>query len=176
MVGSIDLVISMRNFFVVPALLATPALAEEPALRPSASLLFKQSALLKAGSCVVYEEGGSGWIATDPVFNLKGRVISAEVRTRHLGKCPQVVGKTIEHYTREEFNRQALAFPCVSENVPERDEQIGMVRLRVISWETPHAVRAANAGRLYRGMFIDKKLEKDMEIELEADLLGVCPE
>ena len=58
----------------------------------------------------------------------------------------------------------------------ERDEQIGLVRLRVSSWETPYAVRAANAGRLYRGMFIDRKLEKDMEIELEADLLGPCDE
>lgn len=176
MAGSIDQAISMRNLVVVLALVATPALAEEPALRPSARLLFKQPELLQAGSCVVYEEGGSGWIATDPVFNLKGRVISAEVQNRHLGKCPQVVGKTIEQYSRDEFNRQALAFPCVSENVPERDEQIGIVRLRISSWETPYAIRAANAGRLYRGTFIDKKLEKDMEIELEADLLGVCPE
>jgi hypothetical protein len=44
----------------------------------------------------------------------------------------------------------------------------------VTDWETPHAVRAANAGRLYRGMFLDRKLEKGMEIELEADLLAVC--
>jgi hypothetical protein len=58
----------------------------------------------------------------------------------------------------------------------ERDEQIGIVRLRVASWETPHAILAANDGRLFRGMFIDRKLEKDMEIELEADLLGVCAE
>lgn len=166
----------MRNFLVVLALLATPVLAEASGLRLSARLLFKQPDLLQAGSCVVYEEGGSGWIATDPVFYLKGRVVAAEVRTRHLGKCPQVAGKRIEQYSREEFNRQALAFPCVSEHVPERDEQIGIVRLRVTSWETPHAIRAANAGRLYRGTFIDQKLEKDMEIELEADLLGVCPE
>ena len=52
--------------------------------------------------------------------------------------------------------------------------QIGMVRLRVTDWETPYAKLAANAGRLYRGMFIDKVLKKDMEIELEADLLQAC--
>lgn len=164
----------MKSFLVVLALLAMPALAEETALRPSARLLFKQPELLQAGSCVIYEEGGSGWVVTEPVFYLKGKVISAEVRTRHLGVCPQVPGKSMKQYSRDEFNRHALAYPCVSPNVPERDEQLGVVRIRVDSWETPHAVKMANAGRLYRGNFIDRKLDKGMEIELEADLLGVC--
>lgn len=164
----------MRNLLVVLALLATPALAAEPALRPSARLLFKQPELLQVGACVVYQEGGSGWVVTEPVYYLKGQVIAAEVQTRHLGRCPQVAGKNIEQYSRAEFNRQALAYPCVAATQPERDEQIGMVRLRVTDWETPYAVKAANAGRLYRGMFIDRRLEKGMEIELEADLLGVC--
>lgn len=166
----------MRILFVALALLATPALAVEPVLRPSARLLFKYPAMLQPANCVVYEEGGSGWIANDHVYFLKGHVIASEVRTRHLGKCPQVPGKNIEQYSREEFNRQALAYPCVAADVPERDEQIGMVRLRVSTWETPHERKAANAGRLYRGKFIEMELKKDMEIELEADLLGVCAE
>jgi hypothetical protein len=166
----------MRSFLVLLAFLSTPALAADPALRPSARLLFKQPELLQSGSCVLYEEGGSGWVITDPVYYLKGRVVAAEVRTRHLGRCPLVPGKNMEQYSREEFNRHALAYPCVSENVPERDEQIGIVRLRVSAWETPHPKKAENAGRLYRGMFIEQKLEKDMEIELEADLLGTCKE
>ena len=164
----------MRAFLIALALLAVPAMADEPVLRPSARLVFKHPAMLQAGQCVVYEEGGSGWIMTDPVYYLKGEVIAAEVRTRHLGKCPLVPGKNIEQYSRDEFNRHAAAFPCVDADVPERDEQIGVVRLRVSQWETPHARKAANAGRLYRGMFIDRELKKDMEIELEADLLGVC--
>lgn len=164
----------MRVFLLILATLAAPALANEPVLRPSARLVFKHPAMLQAGQCVVYEEGGSGWVMTDPVYYLKGKVVAAEVRTRHLGKCPVVPGKNIEQYSREEFNRQALAYPCVSADVPERDEQIGIVRLRVSQWETPHARKAANAGRLYRGMFIDQALKKDMDIELEADLLGVC--
>ena len=166
----------MRSFLVLLAFLSTPALAADPALRPSARLLFKQPELLQPGSCVLYEEGGSGWVITDPVYYLKGRVVAAELRTRHLGRCPLVPGKNMEQYSREEFNRHALAYPCVSENVPERDEQIGIVRLRVSAWETPHPKKAENAGRLYRGMFIEQKLEKDMEIELEADLLGTCKE
>jgi hypothetical protein len=80
----------------------------------------------------------------------------------------------MEQYSRDEFNRHALAYPCVSQGVAERDEQVGIVRIRVADWETPHAKKAENAGRLYRGTFIDRKLEKGTEIELEADLLGVC--
>jgi len=164
----------MRIILLALAVLAAPVLANEPQLRPSARLLFKHPELLQADRCVLYEEGGSGWVATDPVYYLKGHVIAAEVRTRHLGKCPLVPGKNIQQYSREEFNRQALAYPCVGADVPERDEQIGIVRLRVSEWETPHERKAANAGRLYRGMFINQGLKKDMEIELEADLLGLC--
>jgi hypothetical protein len=164
----------MRTLLVVLALLATPALTSASALRPSARLLFKQPEMLQAGSCVSYQEGGSGWIATEPVYYLKGKVVAAEVRTRHLGVCPAVPGKNMAQYSREQFNRHALAYPCVSEKPLERDEQIGIVRLQVDDWETPHAVKSANAGRLYRGMFLDRKLEKGMEIELEADLLGIC--
>lgn len=154
--------------------LSLPVLADDPPLRGSARLLFRHPGLLQPGHCVIYEEGGSGWILPDPVYFLKGTVVSAEVRTRHLGVCPQVPGKTLRQYDREEFNRHAQAYPCVSPGVPERDEQIGIVRLRVDSWETPHEKKALNAGRLYRGHFIDRKLEKGMEVELEADLLGAC--
>ena len=164
----------MRIFLVALAWLTLSAQAAEPALRPSARLLFKQPELLRTGQCVHYEEGGAGWVASEPVFFLKGEVLAAEVRTRHLGKCPEVPGKTLEHYSRDEFNRHVQAFPCVSPDVPERDEQSGIVRIRVADWETPHAKKAENAGRLYRGMFVERKLEKGMEIELEADLLSIC--
>ncbi len=166
----------MRLFLLVLALAATPALATDPVLRPSARLLFKQPEMMQAGKCVLYEEGGSGWVMTDPVYYLKATVVSARVEPRHLARCPEVPGKNIEQYSRAEFNRHARAFPCVAAGVPERDEQIGVVSLRVDSWETPHAARAANAGRLFRGMFIDQPLNKGLEVELEADLLRVCPE
>jgi hypothetical protein len=166
----------MRPLLLVLALAVTPVLAADPALRPSARLLFKQPEMMQAGKCVVYEEGGSGWIMTDPVYYLKGKVVSARVEPRNLARCPVVAGKNIEQYSRAEFNRHARAFPCVAPDTPERDEQIGVVTVRVESWETPHAIRAANAGRLYRGMFIDQPLNKGLEVELEADLLGVCTE
>lgn len=164
----------MKRLLILLAMAAAPVLADEPGLRPSARLLFQHPELLQPGHCALYEEGGSGWLLPDPVYYLKGTVLSAEVRTRHLGVCPQVVGKTLRQYDREEFNRHARAYPCVSPGTPERDEQIGIVRLRVETWETPHEKKALNAGRLYRGYFIDSKLEKGMEVELEADLLGLC--
>lgn len=165
----------MRIIVLALAVLAMSAQANEPvSLRPSAQLLFKYPSMLQPGQCVRYQEGGGGWVMTEPVFYLKGEVLAAEVRTRHLGHCPLVPGKNMEQYSRAEFNRYALAYPCVSNDVAERDEQIGIVRLRVTDWETPHAKKAENAGRLYRGSFIDLPLEKGMEIELEADLLGVC--
>lgn len=164
----------MRILVLALACLALSVQAEEPALRHSARLLFKQPEMLKPGQCVRYEEGGAWWVVTEPVFYLKGEVIGAEVRTRHLAKCPVVPGKNMAQYSRDEFNRHANAYPCVAQDVPERDEQIGIVRLRVSDWETPHGKKAENAGRLYRGMFVDRKLEKGMELELEADLLGIC--
>lgn len=164
----------MRFVLFALACLSTPALAAEPQLRPSAGLLFKQPELMRAGTCVLYREGGDAWVLPEPVFYLKGEVLSSGVQTRHLGQCPLVPGKNLDQYSRDEFNRQALAFPCVAAGTAERDEQIGMVRLRVTDWETPHAKRAENAGRLYRGMFIDRRLEKGLEIELEADLLDRC--
>lgn len=164
----------MPFFFLALALLAAPALADDAALRPSARLLFKHPELLQPGHCVRYEEGGSGWVLTEPVFYLKGSVVAAEVRSRRLPVCPQVPGKEPAQYSRAEYLRLLAAHPCVAPGEPERDEQIGMVRLRVSDWETPHARRAENAGRLYRGRFLERPLQPGMEIELEADLLALC--
>jgi len=164
----------MRLLLLALSVLSSSVLADEQPLRSSARLLFKQPELLQPGRCVVYEEGGAGWIATEPVYYLKGEVVAGEVKTRHLGVCPQVPGKEIRQYSRDEFIRLAKAHPCVSEQAKERAEQFGLVRLRVTDWETPHARKAENAGRLYRGTYLDQRLEKGLEVEIEADLLGAC--
>lgn len=161
---------------LLPVLFAMPATvaAEGALLRPSAHLLFKQPELVRAGSCVLYREGGEGWGAVEPRFYLRGEVVAAQVQTRRLAACPVVAGKTLDRYSRAEFVAHARAFPCLAPEVPARDEQIGVVRLRVRDWETPHARRAENAGRLYRGQFLDQPLKVGLEVELEADLLGAC--
>ena len=155
----------MRFVTAFLALAAAGATAGAVELRPSARLVEADPEAWRAGRCVIYRESNPG--VADAAFYVKGRIVAADVQTRRLAVCPQVPGKSIEQYTREEFNRLVLAHPCVSS---------AMIRLCVEQWETPFARRAANAGRLYRGMFIDTNLKEGMEIELEADLLGACEE
>jgi hypothetical protein len=164
----------MRLFALFLAVLAMPVSADEPLLRPSAGLLFKQPELLRPGQCVLYQEGGGGRLLTEPRYYLKGEVVATQVTTHRQAACPVVPGKTVEQFNRGEFVRYLRALPCFVNDRPARDEQIGLLRLRVMDWETPHARKAENEGRLYRGMFLDQPLEKGLEIDLEADLLALC--
>jgi len=161
--------------FVLALLVLPPHLqAEEPALRASAGLLFKYPELLRPGTCVTYREGGAGWILREPLYYLRGTVATAEVTTRRVDLCPEFPGKTREQYSRDEYVRLMQAMPCLAAGGTPREQQVGMVRLLVSDWETPHVRKAENAGRLYRGMFLDQPLKKGLEVELEADLLGPC--
>ena len=164
----------MRIFPATLVLLAFAAAAGEPPTRPSARLLKAQPQNFQPERCVIYREDGGGNGASETDYFVKGRIVGAGVEIRSLRACPAVPGRGIEQYTRDEFNRLALAYPCLNGEPANLEVQLGLVRLRVDSWETPHARRAANAGRLYRGMYIDRSLERGMEIELEADLLGSC--
>ncbi len=164
----------MRFLPILLALAASLAAAGDAELRPSARLVVADPEAWRNGRCVIYREVNPG--VADASFYVRGRIVAAGVHTRRLALCPQVSAREIENYTREQFNRLLLAHPCVSSENYARDVQSGMIRLRVEQWETPHTRRAASAGRLYRGMFIDTKLEEGMEIELEADLLGSCEE
>jgi hypothetical protein len=164
----------MRFLAALLALLASSALADEAAQRLSARLVLAGLEALQPGRCVVYREGGDGLLITEPSYYVQGRVVAATVQSRRLEACPEVPGKGIEQYSRAEFTRLLHAQPCLAGDKGGREVLVGVVALRVDEWDTPHARRAANAGRLYRGMFIDRELQKGMEIELEADLLGAC--
>lgn len=164
----------MRFLALLLALAASLATAGDAELRPSARLLLADPEAWRNGRCVIYREVNPG--VADAVFHVRGRIVAAGVHTRRLALCPQASPREIENYSREQFNRLLLAYPCVSSENYARDVQSGVVRLRVEQWETPHARRAASAGRLYRGTFIDTNLKEGMEIELEADLLGSCEE
>ena len=157
-------------------LLTLPAaiLADEPPPRPSAKMLQEHPAAFVAGSCVEYHEGGAGQIIVEPTWYVRGRVVAAEVRRRPLPQCPEAPAGGTGRDDRAAFNRLALAWPCAGPGETAREERIGIVRMAVADWETPHERRAAAAGRLWRGYYIDRELRKDMEIELEADLVGAC--
>ena len=166
----------MRFKSVLPAALALgacTAFAAEPPARPSARLVAANPSEFQVGRCVIYEEAGES-MGAQPDYYVRGRVLATRIESRQAGLCPRVPGRGIEHYTRAEFNRLALAQPCVLNENAAGEVRVGLVTLRVESWETPHNRRLANVGRLYRGMFIDRELKKDMEIEIEADQLGSC--
>ncbi len=165
--------------FLIPAMLsalAGSALAAPDGMRLEERMLFKSPELAKPGACVMYREGGAGWILTEPVYWLKGTTVRSEVKTRRVDRCPAVQGKVPEHYTREEFNRLANAYPCAAKAENVRDEAFGILHVRVDDWETPWAKRAANSGRLYQGHYIDRPLQKGMELEVDANLLAACRE
>lgn len=149
------------------------AFGQDDAMRLSGRMLFPDPELAKPGACVMYREGGAGWILLEPVYWLRGTVLASEIRNRQVGRCPEF-GKPIEQYSRDEFNRLANNQPCVSRDDAIRDESRGVIRLRVDAWETPYARKMANAGRLYQGNYLDKKLEKGIELEVDATLLGAC--
>lgn len=153
-------------------LLATHA---EDNMRLSARMLFKVPELTRPGACVMYREGGAGWILTEPQYWLKGTVISAEPRKTRIELCPLVPGKAIEHYSRDEFNQLAKTQPCVAKPENQKEMELGYIRFRIEDWETPWAKTAANAGRLFQGYYLDQKLQKGQELEMQADLLIPCP-
>ena len=164
----------MRLLPLALALLAFAAAAGEPPTRPSARLLQAQPEMFQVHRCVIYHENGGGNGAGDTDYFIRGRVVAAALETRMLTACPVVTGRAVEQYTRAEFNRLAQAYPCLTGEPDKLEVQLGLVRLQIDAWETPHARRAANVGRLYRGMYLDQTLTKGLEITLEADLLGSC--
>lgn len=164
----------MKSILAVLLCVALPALAaDDAAMRLSGRMLFPAPELAKPGACVMYREGGAGWVLREPEFWLKGVVIAAEIRSRRVERCIDS-GKPVTQLTRDEFNRLATAQPCVSRDDLAREESWGAIRLRVDGWETPHARKLANAGRLYQGHYLAHKLEKGGELEIDATLLRAC--
>ena len=165
----------MRAFLLLA--LAVPAAAADIPARSSAGILEAHPEAFAAGRCAEYRERGHGLPAAEPPWFVRGRIAGAEVRERRTGRCP---AGPDGQFDRAGFIRLALAWPCSADAdaaaAGKGSERIGIVRLTVLDWETPHERRAATAGRLWRGSYLDKELKKAMEIELEADLLGACPQ
>ena len=85
---------AIRSYYAL-AVLAAPLQAEEAPLRPSAGLLFKHPELLRPGTCTMYREGGAGWLMPEPLYYLRGTVLSSEVTTRHLNACPRITSYNV---------------------------------------------------------------------------------
>lgn len=162
------------RLLIALSLLTTAASAAPEGMRLEERMLFRNPDLAKPGACVMYREGGAGWILTEPLYWLRGTTVRSEVKKRRVDRCPEVVGKAPDQYARAEFNRLAKAQPCVEKARDVREEDFGAIVVRIDDWETPWAKRAANAGRLYQGYYIDKPLKKGNELEFDANLLATC--
>ncbi|MEY2631371.1 MAG: hypothetical protein RIR00_25 [Pseudomonadota bacterium] len=161
---------------LVLGLLMSPALAEDSPIRAAEALHFKHAELSRPGACVAYREGGGGWILLEPGYWLKGKVVASGFKPWTAAVCPQIEGKTPAQYSRDEYLRWAMAYPCVAPGEPPRQGQLAWVRLAVEAWETPWVQRAVNQGRLYRGHYLRDKLRAGLELELPAELLQPCEE
>ena len=157
---------------LLPALMT--AQAAEDNMRLAGRMLFKVPELAKPGTCVMYREGGAGWILTEPQYWLKGTVLSAAPKKVTPAICPRVAGKAIEQYSRDEFNALAKTQPCVAKAENQKEVEIGFIRFKADDWETPWGRTAANAGRLFQGYYLDLKLHLGLELELQSDLLIPC--
>jgi len=157
---------------LLPALIT--AHGAEDNMRLAGRMLFKAPELAKPGACVLYREGGEGWILTEPQYWLKGTVLSAQPKKISPAICPLIAGKSIEQYSRAEFTALAKAQPCVAKAENPKETELGVIRFKADDWETPWAKTAANAGRLFQGYYLDQKLQKGLELELQADLLIPC--
>ncbi len=127
----VSIPIRFRGLVAVLLSVATWGAAAETELRPSASLLFHHADLVRPGRCVLYREGGGGWVLTAPQYWLRGAVAASEIRQRRLEQCPELPGKNKDQASREEFVRLAAAYPCLAPGEAPREISLGVVRVAV---------------------------------------------
>jgi hypothetical protein len=131
------------------------------------------SPALRPGECVVFREGGGGYVLTAPTFWLQGRVAAIETQRRWAGRCP-VIGKSLSAYSRSDWARVVEALPCVDDDSDAGEVSVVRVQVAVESWETPWSNQHGAAGWLFRGMFVDRPLKKGGIIDMDAAWLQRC--
>ena len=125
------------------------------------------------GDCVMFREGGIGFVLKTPTYWLKGQVAGIFREHRLAGRCPKI-GKLIQAYTRDDWVRVAAAMPCVENDADVRDVTVLHLRVAVTEWETPWSKLHGNVGWLFRGHFLDKLLKKGELIDMDATWLQHC--
>ncbi|MEI7613109.1 MAG: hypothetical protein WCK63_09380 [Betaproteobacteria bacterium] len=128
---------------------------------------------LRPGECVIFREGGGGYVLTTPTFWLKGRVAGIETQRRWAGRCP-VIGKAPAAYSRSDWATVVEALSCVASDSEVGEVSVVRVQVVVESWDTPWSNQHGAAGWLFRGMFVDKPLKKGDSIDMDAAWLERC--
>lgn len=144
-------------------------------LRLTQGLAAPQPELLKPGQCVRYQEGGAGFLGREPLFWLEGTVVAARHEQLLLKQCPAEWQAEKLPPSREAFLQREQQMPCLLQLEQQTGStEMAWVKLRVARWETPWAKSWANKGRLYRGMYLDRELTTDLEVEINARQLSAC--
>jgi hypothetical protein len=127
----------------------------------------------QVGECVIFREGGGGYVFKAPTYWLKGTIAGLFEERRTAGLCPKI-GKPETAYSSEDWIRVAAATPCVQNAAEVREVSVLRVQVKVDAWETPWSNQHGTAGWLFRGQFLDKPLHQGETIDMDASWLERC--
>lgn len=144
-------------------LLVAPAHADQAGARPD----------LQIGDCVIFREGGAGWLLKTPTYWFKGLVVDLSRERRIANLCPHI-GKQASAYTQADQLRLAAAMPCVDKESEVQEVSVLRLRVAVEAWETPWSPQHGGIGWLYRGQFLDQKLYQGRVLDIDATWLALC--
>ncbi len=127
----------------------------------------------QVGDCVMFREGGAGWLLKAPTYWLKGSIAGIARERRMADVCPRL-NKPLSAYTRADWALLAAATPCVDRDSDVREVAVLRIRVSVENWETPWSYQHGAAGWLFRGQFLDQTLKKGEVIDMDASWLEPC--
>ena len=128
---------------------------------------------LQLGDCVLFREGGAGFLLRTPTYWLWGSVAGISPERRLARRCPEI-GKLMPAYTREDWVRVAAAMPCVDNDADVHEVDVVRIRVAVEAWETPWSNQHGTVSWLFRGHFLDHALNKGALIEMKSSWLERC--
>lgn len=139
----------------------------------AANIASAESAAVSVGDCVVFREGGLGHLLKTPTYWLSGKVVGISSETRIAQRCP-FVGKPLSSYSQQDWARIVAATPCIGINEIAYEVSVMRIRFSVEAWETSWSKSHGATGLLFQGYFLDQKLEKGVEIEIDARWMAHC--
>ena len=123
----------------------------------------------------MFREGGGGLVLKSPTYWLRGSVAGMTRESRVAGRCPDL-GKPQSSYTPQDWARLAALLPCVENDADVRAVSVTRIRMLVEDWETPWSYQHGMSGWLFRGRFLDQRLQKGESIDMDASWLARCQE
>ena len=127
----------------------------------------------KPGDCVIFREGGEGWVLKAPTYWLKGTVTGFSVEQKMTQICP-VINKQEYAYSSEDWAKLAEASPCVDREEDIREVAVPRMSVRVEEWESAWTRAQGKSGWLFKGRFLGHQLNKGDVIFMNPDWVESC--